>query len=112
MKICPINSAQQHYAKRNVMNQKMCVNQSKVNDNNPSQISFKSDKGALIGMGIGALAGIGAAALIVATGGLAAAVAAVGATGVGAAGAGAGAQIGGIIGGLTSGPENGEKDDK
>ena len=73
---------------------------------NNQQISFKSDSGALKGIAAGALVGLGAAALIVATGGLAAAVAAVGATGVAGAGAGLGAQVGGIIGGLASGKED------
>lgn len=111
MRISSISSTQQGYVKKQVMSQSGCSRQNKENYNNISQPSFKSDKGTLIGMGVGALTGLGLTALIVATGGLAAIVAPVGATGVGAAGAGAGAQVGGIIGGLASGPENGKKND-
>ena len=67
-----------------------------------NKLSFKSDKGAAVGMVTGALVGIGAAAFIIATGGLGAAVAAVGVTGVTGAGAGLGAQVGGIIGGFAT----------
>lgn len=105
MRISSINSAQQGYVKKQVISQSASARQNKENYNNISQPSFKSDKGTLIGMGVGALTGLGITALIIATGGLAAAVAAVGATGVGAAGAGAGAQVGGIVGGLASDPE-------
>lgn len=71
--------------------------------NNNNQLVFKGDKGALTGMALGAVVGLGVAALTIATGGLAAVVAAAGgATAVAAGGAGVGAQVGGIIGGLTS----------
>ena len=68
-----------------------------------TQLSFKSDAGALKGAAIGAGLGLLAAAAIVLTGG--AAAIGVPAIGIFGAGAGAGAQVGGITGGLTSGKE-------
>ena len=109
MKIQAIN--QQVYCKppkRNIVRTQAPSNNVPTPINNP--VAFKGDRGALVGMFSGALIGVGAAALVVATGGLAAAVAAVGATGVATAGAGAGAQIGGIVGGLIE--EKMNKDDK
>lgn len=67
-----------------------------------STISFKGDKGAFWGVIGGALTGATIAAITVATGGLAAVVAAVGTTGTIVGGAAAGTHLGGIIGGLTS----------
>lgn len=71
-----------------------------INNATQQTVSFKGDRGALIGMLGGALVGVGAAAFVVATGGLGAAVTAVGLSGVGACGAGVGAHVGGIAGGL------------
>ena len=90
MKIASVVTTYSNYSKRQTVTQRTFVNQSKKNCSKVLNPSFKSNKGALFGMGVGAILGIGAAALVVATGGLAAAVAAVGATGVGAAGAGIG----------------------
>ena len=107
MKIYSVNTLSQHTPVRKLSAQNGLTNNNpNLTRTNNQQISFKSDKGALKGIAAGALVGLGAAALIVATGGLAAAVAAVGATGVAGAGAGLGAQVGGIIGGLASGKED------
>jgi basic membrane lipoprotein Med (substrate-binding protein (PBP1-ABC) superfamily) len=73
---------------------------------NMSSVTFKSDKGAAVGVLTGAIVGLSTAALVIATGGLAAAVAAVGATGVVGASAGLGAQVGGIIGGIATKDED------
>ncbi len=107
MKIYSVNPLSHQTQTRKLSAKNGLVNNNQnLQRTNSRQISFKSDKGALKGMAAGALVGLGAAALIVATGGLAAAVAAVGATGVAGAGAGLGAQVGGIIGGLASGKED------
>ena len=81
------------------------VNQPKLKDAQPqettqNQPSFKGDKGAVIGVFGGALLGVLTTAAIVATGGLAGVVAAVGYGGALTAGAAAGTHAGGIAGGL------------
>ena len=84
-----------------------------VNDMRNNQIAFKSDAGALKGMFLGALAGLGAVAVVIATGGLAGVVAAGGAACALGGGAGVGAQVGGIIGGLSdSGNDSSSTKDK
>lgn len=109
MKVSSISAGQNYncrrvslYTKQNCVKNKLPESSvNKLND-----VNFKSDKGAAVGILAGALVGLGAAALVVSTGGLAAAVAAVGTTGVAGAGAGLGAQVGGIIGGLATKDED------
>ena len=101
MKVLGISSAQNGvYAKRNVMNR--CSHFADYLGLNlgSTQVkpAFKGDTGAALGVFGGAALGALTAAIIVATGGLAAPVAAVGLGGVMATGAGAGTHIGGIIG--------------
>ena len=101
MKVLCVNSAQYSvYAKRNL---RTCDPRTE----DCSKVSlkyervapvFKGDTGAAIGVFSGAAIGALTAAIIVATGGLAAPVAAVGLGGVMATGAGAGTHLGGIIG--------------
>ncbi len=99
MKIYSVNTIQpKSYARPTL--KKVNEKQSQISDNN--QLVFKGDKGALKGMAAGAVIGLGAAAITIATGGLAALVAAGGASAVAAGATGIGAQIGGIIGGITS----------
>ena len=101
MRVLCVNSANYGvYAKRNIRN--CCPKPAEylMSDLKPVKVSpsFKGDTGAAIGVFGGAALGALAAAMIVATGGLAAPVAAVGLGGVMATGAGAGTHIGGIIG--------------
>lgn len=65
---------------------------------NSAQVTFKGEKGALLGILGGAALGALGAAVVVATGGLAGAVAAVGLSGTMVGGAAAGTHIGGIVG--------------
>ena len=101
MKVLCINSVQNGvYAKRNL---KACKPQtegcSKTNLNYIRKSpAFRGDTGAALGVFGGAAVGALTAAIIVATGGLAAPVAAIGLGGVMAAGAGAGTHLGGIAG--------------
>ena len=108
MKVSSISAGQNYSCRRvNLHTKPKCVkNKPSELSINKSDVNFKSDKGAAVGILAGALVGLGAAALVVSTGGLAAAVAAVGTTGVAGAGAGLGAQVGGIIGGLATKDED------
>ena len=111
MKVSVINVGTiTHSTKNNTQNRQVASNLEKsLFTKNNSNVTFRSDKGALLGILGGAVAGAAAAAIVVATGGLAAAVAAVGSVGVAGAGAGFGAQVGGVVGGLISGDEDNKK---
>lgn len=101
MKVLCINSAQNGvYTKKNLKICKPQTNEcSKTSIKNIAKApAFKGDIGAAAGVFSGAGIGALTAAIIVASGGLAAPVAAIGLGGVMAAGAGAGTHIGGIIG--------------
>ena len=103
MKIYSVNTIQPRNYSKPMLKKTNEVKSQFLEKNNNNQLAFKGDKGALTGMAGGAAVGLGVAALTIATGGLAAVVAAAGgATAVAAGGAGVGAQVGGIIGGLTS----------
>ena len=94
MQIRPVNVYNVSTNKyQNRMNAKCCPG----NSTNPS---FKGDRGAVIGMAAGFLAGAGLTALTIATGGLAGIVAAVGAGATTVAGGAACTHLGGIAGGL------------
>ena len=87
MKIYSVNTIQPRNYSKPMLKKTNEVKSQFLEKNNNNQLAFKGDKGALT----------------IATGGLAAVVAAAGgATAVAAGGAGVGAQVGGIIGGLTS----------
>ena len=95
MKIYPINSVYNSgsLSKKSVLSNKA--------DNNVAaykNTSFKGDRGAVLGVIGGFLTGVGATAIIVATGGLAGVVAAIGATTTAVAGGAACTHLGGIIG--------------
>lgn len=97
MQVLSINSAQSVYQKRDLSHLRQKMAQKFMYQNKPT---FRGDTGAALGIFGGAAVGALTAAAIVATGGLAAPVAAIGATGVIAGGAGCCTHIGGIIGSI------------
>lgn len=104
MKIQAVNSTFYQNKNNRICNRKL-VSQQKADS-----VTFKGDKGALIGIATGAAVGAGIAAVTILTGGLAGVVAAVGAGGTILGGAAAGTHIGGITGSIIE--DKSEKKDK
>ena len=110
MKICAISTTQQKSCAKMQLKNVNTFKVAPLSETKNGLVSFKGDKGALIGMGVGALTGLGLAVLTIATGGLAGLVAAAGsATSVIGSATGLGANIGGILGGLS---EEDDEDNK
>ena len=107
MKIQAINRSQRYnYAKRNTMSNR--PEEAKLQNRN-TNITFKGAKGGALGIVVGAATGALAAAAIIATGGLAGVVAAVGYGSTVAAGAASMTHLGGIAGSIIEDKIDGKK---
>lgn len=98
MKISAINTYNQNYSRKNIT--KVNVQKKEKQTANTNSIAFKGDKGGAIGIVAGAALGALGAAAIIATGGLAGVVAAIGYSSTVAAGAASCTHIGGIAGSI------------
>ena len=105
MKVISISPMQSVYSNRN--QQKEIIKHQQIVE---QPRTFKGGKGATIGIFGGMITGALTAAAIVATGGLAAPLAAIGLSGVMGAGAACGTHVGGIVGHLIE--ESSSDDDK
>lgn len=100
MKIYSVNTIQPRNYSKPMLKKTNEVKSQLPEKNNNNQLTFKGDKGAVIGILSGAALGAGIAAATILTGGLATAVAVVGVTGTIGAGAAAGTHLGGIAGSI------------
>lgn len=98
MRVLSVNSAQSVYQKRNLQIKQQHLQKNELKTHTVP--NFRGGTGATVGILSGAAIGAITAAAIIATGGLAAPVAAVGLGGVICGGAGAGTHIGGILGSI------------
>ncbi len=111
MKIYSVSSA--NYSRKSVVKPQIQRNESlQTPQKTSNDVSFQGTKGGLLGILSGAAIGLTTAAVIVATGGAAAAIAAVGIPGVLAGGAAAGTHVGGIAGSIIEEKLNEDKKDK